>query len=194
MLNITLQCCFFLFFFWHKLICTVLECHLSTLFGRPKALVASVCHSCLFILSYTLHRVDISGFFSEINGELMIPLFPRCARKGGFGILFLIAQPLETDWSRKNTPSPLLPGLTMEALIFLIGFYAVRGPAGIRSGLIILNKAKPLGLSVCLLFPMLSQWSVCSPTHQNNLKTLYLPNEEGGFYFMGLREHENILI
>lgn len=109
-------------------------------------------------------------FFPEINGELMIPLFPCCARKGGFGILFLIAQPLETDWSSKNTPSPLLPGLTMEALIFLIGSYAARGPAGIRSGLIILNKAKPLGLSVCLLFPMLSQWSVCSLTTSQQSK------------------------
>lgn len=62
-------------------------------------------------------------------GELMIPLFPCCAMKGGgaLGFFFLIAQPLETDWSSKNTPRPLLPDLTMEALIFLIGSYAARG-------------------------------------------------------------------
>lgn len=145
----------------------VLECHPSTLFGHLSLLPVSP------VFSFGLQHYIESTFwvFSEINGELMIPLFPRCARKeGGFGILFLIAQPLETDWSRKNTPSPLLPGLTMEALIFLIGFYAVRGPAGIRSGLIILNKAKPLGLSVCLLFPMLSQWSVCSPATSKQSK------------------------
>ena len=128
----------------------------------------------LIILFCLMHYIESTflffPFFAEINGELMIPLFPCCAKQGGFGILFLIAQPLETDWSRKNTPSPLLPGLTMEALIFLIGFYAVRGPAGIRSGLIILNKAKPLGLSVCLLFPMLSQCSVCFLTTSKQSK------------------------
>ena len=45
-----------------KQICGVLECHLSSLFGRPKSLVASVCHSCLFTLCKAAHRVDISFF------------------------------------------------------------------------------------------------------------------------------------
>lgn len=142
-----------------------MECSNST-----KALVAPVRHSHSFeFVKGAASRRDIY-FFSKINGELMIPLFPCCARKEGVWDFFLIAQPLENDWSRKNTPSPLLPGLTMEALIFLIGSYAARGPAGIRSGLIILNKAKPLGLSVCLLFPMLSQWSVCSLTTSKQSK------------------------
>lgn len=70
--------------FLPKRICRVLECCPSTLSGQPKALVAPVFLFCDYIES----TFQFFFFFSEINGELMIPLFSRCARKGGFGILF----------------------------------------------------------------------------------------------------------
>lgn len=136
----------------------------------------------VFLFSGAHYIESTFRIFSEINGELMIPLFPPLCGEGGFGILFLIAQPLETDWSSKNTPSPLLPGLTMEALIFLIGFYAARGPAGIRSGLIILNKAKPLGLSVCS-FQCLAKSPSAPRPHQNNLKHYIFLMKRVGFSF-----------
>lgn len=157
--------------------CVVLECQLSSLYEwTKKSLVASVIP--VFLFCPYIKSTFPLFFFPEINGELMIPLFPRCARKGwwwwGPRDSFLIAQPLKTDWSRKNTPPPSPPSARSHNggadFFFLIGFYAVRRPAGIRSGLIILNKAKPLGLSVCLLFAMLSQWSVCSQTTSKQSK------------------------
>lgn len=88
--------------------------------GHAQKHLSLRCVADVFVFCAGLCR-NFSFFLSEINGELMILLFPCCSRKGGDegrGFLFLIAQPLETDWSRRNTPRPRLPDLTMEALIF----------------------------------------------------------------------------
>lgn len=96
-LNVTLQC-----FLLPQTLMKTLGMLPFDIFEPSK----STCRSCLLILCTALHRVDIY-FFSEINGELMIPLFPCCARRGG-GWDSFFNRPTSRNWleQQKYAQSP----------------------------------------------------------------------------------------
>lgn len=85
----------------------------------------------------------------------MILLFPPLCDEGGELRILLFNRPASRKWleQQKYAQSPSARSHNGGADFFDRVLRCQGGAAGIRSGLIILNKAKPLGLSVCRLSP-----------------------------------------